>query len=500
MEIRDNLTDRIVEAERAGWLAKVEGLSTRFTDRRPTPTPTRSCTGRLGVARANTKPASATTNNARAVNENCPALRTRTVTVLAFARFPQGRGAGAPGGGVVRRGTQGLSGWFGTWWRFLLLLLAGSALLAARIWLVSDGVLYGRTQVMRVDGVIAALAVLALAEFLHRCSEPGDRSAGGRWNIITAATGLLILLVSLVSLLSPVDEPGLPKAACTNAPTHGAGYIGITDGKAGNNSRTGPSRISPANGRFPANCAVGFSDYCLGDAIRDNLGSDASQEWATNRWLRVARHPSGWRGFLARHLSDEPLRDRFVSDAFIVPATNYEGLNRAGAKVCGSQTPAGKTTLRPFVRKPLPDGPEQTVELSATSAHAANIGFAVYLPPGQGFRAPGRVLPLYDPSLPAAENPGRIIPPKANSKAITWAYSDALRSELPAGRGRHPAEVLLMAIPCISDNLPDSTAKAALARYDITPPDVPRPAPLLLSTYDDETLATLARAACQANI
>ncbi|MEU6578686.1 hypothetical protein [Streptomyces sp. NPDC046805] len=125
-----------------------------------------------------------------------------------------------------------------------------------------QGVLYGRTQVLRVDGMIAAVAVLALALGLaHRSSgdpKAPDVSAPDRWNIVTGATGLLVLVVSVVSLFSPIDKPGLPKAACPNARTLQAPYVGLTVGKLGNNSRSGPGRAYPANGRFPADCSVGL--------------------------------------------------------------------------------------------------------------------------------------------------------------------------------------------------------------------------------------------------
>lgn len=389
-----------------------------------------------------------------------------------------------------------------SWWSVGFLALISVSALVARIIFVDQGVLYGRMQVLRVDGIIAAFAVLALSLGLaHRpvLTEGTGVSAPDRWNVVTAATGLLVLIVSAVSLFSPIDEPGLPKASCPNARTQGAPYIGLTHGELGNNSRTGPGRAFPANGRFPADCSVGFADYCLGDPIRDDSGSTDHQEWVTNRWLRVMKAPSGWRQDVARALSDEQPGDRFITDAYVVPATNYEGLERASMKICGPQSPAGPATLEPFAEKFYPKVKGPGVELAATSDHAVNIGFAVYLPPDDGFRDEGMIFPLYDESLSAPENPGRVSPRSGNRKAITWAYSEGLRARLlPEHKG--PAHIVLMAIPCIGNNLPDLASKGAVARYDITPKSLPRKVALKPEGATWDLRGKLARAACQANV
>ncbi|MER7805077.1 hypothetical protein ABTX71_32685 [Streptomyces parvulus] len=371
---------------------------------------------------------------------------------------------------------------------------------------MDQGVLYGRTQVLRVDGMIAAVAVLALALGLaHRPSSgttaPGV-SAPDRWTIVTAATGLLVLVVSAVSLFSPIDEPGLPKAACPYTRTQQAPYVGLTAGKLGNNSRSGPGRAYPANGRFPADCSVGFRDYCLGDPILDDSGSTEHQQWVTNRWLRIIKQPDsplGWRQRLAEALSGEQSGDQFITDAYIVPATPYEGLARGDTKVCGPQSPAGPAALEQFTTRRSAGAKAPSIEIAATSDHAVNIGFAVYLPHSEGFRDEGTAIPLYDEILPARQNPGRILPQSGNRKAITWTYSESLQARLlPAHKG--PAHVLLMAIPCLSDNLPDDAAKGALARYDIASAGPPRKAALQPTQYNDDILERLARAACQANV
>ncbi len=391
-----------------------------------------------------------------------------------------------------------------SWWAVGVLTCLALASLIARGFLVDQGVLYGRMQVLRVDGMIASVAVLALAFGLaHRPTGSAPRPEGvaapERWNIVTGALGLLVLIVSVVSLFSPVDRPGLPKAACPNARTHGAPYVGLTSGKLGNNSRSGPGRAFPANGRFPTDCSVGFADYCLGDPIRDDTGSTEHQEWVTGRWLRMIKQPPGWRQDVAGLLSDEKSGNQFIADAFVVPATNYEGLALASDEVCGSQFPAGRAELGKFTRKRYPGVEEPSAELTATSDHAVNIGFSVYLPPGEGFREKGMVFPLYDESLTAPQNPGRVSPKSGNRKTITWVYSEALRARLLPGH-EGPAHIVLMAIPCIGNNLPDETSKGDLARYDITPKGLPRSTALKPAEQSRTLRTKLAQAACQANV
>ncbi|MFJ2257024.1 hypothetical protein ACIOKD_01565 [Streptomyces sp. NPDC087844] len=390
------------------------------------------------------------------------------------------------------------------WWPVAVLTCLALAALIARGFLVDQGVLYGRMQVLRVDGMIAAVAVIALAFGLaHRPAGSAPRTesvaAPERWNIVTGALGLLVLIVSVVSLFSPVDRPGLPKAACPNARTQGAPYVGMTSGKLGNNSRSGPGRAFPANGRFPADCSVGFTDYCLGDPILDDTGSTEHQEWVTGRWLRMIKQPPDWRRDVAGLLSDEKSGNQFIADAFVIPATNYEGLELASEEVCGPQFPAERAKLGTFTRKRYPGVEEPSTELAATSDHAVNIGFSVYLPPGEGFREKGMVFPLYDESLAAPQNPGRVSPKSGNRKTITWAYSEALRARLLPGH-EGSAHIVLMAIPCIGNNLPDEISKGDLARYDITPKGLPRSTALKPAERSRTLRTKLAQAACQANV
>ncbi|MFJ4784599.1 hypothetical protein [Streptomyces sp. NPDC088794] len=369
-------------------------------------------------------------------------------------------------------------------------LVLAFAVLIARITFVYLGILYGSTQVSRVDGIIASLIIGVIAAIIARTAPSSGTSLVDRAAVLTAIAGAVVLLVSGVNLFFPAEKVGLAKPSCSGSRTLKVKYIGITAGEVGNNSRSGPARYYPANGRFAADCSLGFSEYCIGDPILDKLGSDDSQRWFTSRWLRVAKQPPGWKAFLAKHLSGETKEPQFVSDAYVTPETNYEDLPLS------SDCPSA---FRPPSRAELKDFDPANQTLTATADHSVNIGFAVWLPPGQGFREPNSYLPVYDGSLPATANPGALSSKRGNTKSVTWTYRDSLLPKLSTrrpGGAKAKAEVVVMAIPCISDNLPAKISTAAVRTFDIAGGKNPIQQSKPLRGYNAQTLA---RAACQAN-
>ncbi|MGW0422782.1 hypothetical protein [Streptomyces sp. NPDC003015] len=373
-----------------------------------------------------------------------------------------------------------------------LLLLAVVALVA-RIYFVHQGILYGDTQVSRVDGIVASFGIGVVAAIVARTAPSSGESLVDRAGLLTAIAGAVVLLISAVNLFVPADKVGLSKPSCTGSHTLKAKYIGITAGEFGNNSRSGPARHYPANGRFSADCSVGFSEYCIGDPILDGSGSSDQQQWFTSRWLRVAKQPPGWKATFAKYLSGETSDPQFISDAYVTPESNYEDLPLAPPENCPSSYRApSRAKLKEF------DSTRQV--LTATADHAVNIGFSVWLPPGQGFREPGSYLPIYDPSLPAAQNPGAVPSQRGNTKSVTWTYSKSLLPRLSTqrpGGANAKANVVVMAIPCIADNLPADVNTAAVATFDIASGKNPVRQSENTTGYD---MQTLARAACQANI
>jgi len=378
--------------------------------------------------------------------------------------------------------------------------------LAGRVVLVQVGVLYGATAVARVDGIVAgtfglglAAATAALARMKARrqsqSAPPGGKEQkppafADRVATLTAIGSVVALLVSVLNLFFPVDQPGQAKPTCAGAHTLRTKYVGITTGPDGNNSRSGPARSFPANGRFARDCSVGFSAYCIGDPIEDMAGTTKQQRWLTSRWLLVAKQPAGWRARLASFLSGEKPDRQFVSDANVAPASSYEDLPLAPAAACStSYRYPGKAVLQIF------DPNNQS--LTAVAEHAVNIGFATWTPPGQGFRDENAYRQIYSPNFTADANPGAAS--ADGKKTVAWAYHGSLHDNLRpkrVGGPTAPAKVVVMAIPCISDNLPASLNTAATVTYDIAGGPTPRRQVRSLTGFD---ALRLARAACQAN-
>lgn len=382
---------------------------------------------------------------------------------------------------------------------WVVLVLALLALIG-RIVAVRAGVLYGATAVTRMDRIIAGAVGLGLAAASAAAVRRAARRSNGKDDkpftfvdgvaVLTAIGSVVAVLVSGVNLFVPVDYVGQATSTCAGARTRGAEYVGVTTGPDGDNTRVGPGRSFPANGRFAKDCSVGFSAYCLGDPIEDSAGTiKGNQRWLTSRWLLVAKQKPGLRSWLARVLSGEKPGNQFVTDANIAPATSYENLPLAPATACGASYPVpGKAILQIY--------DPGNHSLTATSQHAVNIGFATWKPRGQGFQDEDVYQPIYNSGFPADANPGATS--ADGKKSVAWAYIGSLQANLRANRRggpSAPALVVVMAIPCISDNLPADPATAATATYDISG-QVPKRQGHPLKGFDP---ARLAHAACQAN-
>jgi hypothetical protein len=371
--------------------------------------------------------------------------------------------------------------------------------LAARIYMVNLGVLYGSASVARVDGIAASLfgggaAVVATAWSRRARSQQTTndtaKTFADRAATLTALASLVALCVSTVNLFVPVELPSRAKLACPGVQDRTAPYIGITSGPQGDNSRNGPSRTFDPDGRFPADCSIGFSGYCLGDPIQDSSGTiDGVQNWMTSRWLIVTKQPPGWRTTMAHILSGENSEPQYITDANVTPETNFAQLTLAPASQCPSGTAyPGKATLSPLNTS--------TDTFTAQANHAVNMGFAVWIPPSSPFIDPDSYYPMFNPNTNAANNPGAT--DARGNKTVAWAYHRQLLDNLDPGAptAQRPAIVVVMAIPCLSDNIPAATHTAALAAYAIGSAAEPVKANSIPAGLDPQRLA---RAACQAN-
>lgn len=384
---------------------------------------------------------------------------------------------------MTEQASQGKQPWSAgrLWWGIALLVL-GITAMVLRFSFVGADILYGKSAISTFDFIVSVLvasgfALIFLARPAHAPAD--DRRPGQMWSdwaasVITVST-LSSLLISLMVLFQPVTPPSLATDACAGVEVRNAPYTGITSGDEGVNSRSGPARSFLPNGRFPKGCAVGFSDFCIGEPIDDHTGSTDQATWVTTRWLRIAQQPAGPRAALAHFLSDEATEARYVSDAFIVPATRYDQLAPGSGGTCPAAArypyPA-KTTLMPYevgLRR-----------LSAVSAHAENFGFAVWTPAAGD--EPESYAQIYDPAGTPATNPGST--GRTGKKAVTW---------IPAGVR---ARVVVMAVPCLADNLPADIKIADTATYQLTQGKAPRRISSAVAGMDR---AQLARAACQAS-
>jgi hypothetical protein len=102
--------------------------------------------------------------------------------------------------------------------------------------------------------------------------------------------------------------------------------------------------------------------------------------------------------------------------------------------------------------------------MGAQADHAVNMGFAVWVPPGDTFIDDDSYRQIYDPAGTERTNPGATQPD--GSKKVVWNYATTI-ANLRAD-ATDPGVVVVMAIPCVADNIPAATATAAFANYDIT--------------------------------
>jgi hypothetical protein len=400
------------------------------------------------------------------------------------------------------------------------LIIAGVVILGARVWWVEIGILYGASSVTQIDVVVGALIVIGTACIAAGRRTSARKARGGRrtkarekenngkanapesgsnvesvgkqwtnWASGAAAlAGAGALVVSLLNLIQPLNPPGLAMPACPGARVNNVPFVGITAAVGGVNSRQGPARSYLPDGRYPDGCSIGFSAYCLGDPIGESGGTGA-ETWVTSRWLLVAKQSSKLAIFAARILSGEKQEPAFVSDAFIFPETSYDLLPRGGPKQCPENFPyPAKADLQPF------DAHAGT--FTAVARYATNMGFAVWVPPGQGFMDGNSYSQIVSSSPSAFNNPGQTT--ASGAKSVIWDYADTLLAQLrPRGSsGNHSfGHVVIMAIPCLAPSIPASTSTAAISGYKLSSKKSPIKASNIPQGADYDQLA---RAACEA--
>jgi hypothetical protein len=215
------------------------------------------------------------------------------------------------------------------------------------------------------------------------------------------------------------------------------------------------------------------------------------------RWLLIAKQPPGWRARLAHWLSGESSQPQFVSEALVAPQRPYDDAKPGTTAQCAGTYP----TPKPAVLAPV-QMVGRFATLTATSTHAANMGFAMWRPAGQPFLDPDSYLQIYNPDRSPADNPGAA--DTSGSKTVVWPYRSMLVTNLePAATPGTTvsAAVVVFAIPCLSDNVPADHATAAIAAYSISSDGTIQPAPNSPALNRPElNRDQLARTACEAII
>lgn len=390
-----------------------------------------------------------------------------------------------------------------TLWPLAALLLSAVILALALSWLrvawVRDGSLYGDEPVWQINVVAGALwalsaliaAGLALA-WSRRRRPPAESDWRDTFDIatrLTVAGTVVAAFVAVVNTWAPVTPSDIAAAACPGATLWQAPYIGVTavDGAvtSGVNTRQGPGRSHSTNGRFLEQCAVGFSAFCLGDPIEDAVATTDHAAWDNSRWLLLNKHRSA----RARLLSGENRDDQFLSEVLINPIRSYTAVPYRGDKEChGGRSYPGRTTLDPF--------DPQTATLRASATDATNMGFAVWIPPGQAIAHADSYTQIYNSAGKPADNPGRA--DGSGAKSVSWDYQDTVVTELRGDPVTANGEVVVMAIACLAVNVPADPNTAAMATYRVSRASGPTSTNGQIPAGLDRH--RLANAACQAII
>lgn len=318
-------------------------------------------------------------------------------------------------------------------------VIAAVALLAARVWLVGIGALFGTVPVSALDAAAAVALVLGLALL------PVRRSTPGRARRLAVVLAVPALVAAGLALVQPVKPTSAPAAACPSAPLRGStGTVVIT---AAATTRSGAGREYAPTGRFAAGCAVGVAGYCLGEPLPSGTG------WADSRWLLLPRQ-HGPASLVSRHLSGEPDLPRFLPAAYAAPAgPDLPLLAASDCGADGTRTP-GQTYLEDVVARADADN------LAARSPRAANLGFAVWIAPDP---ATG-VAPLLRGGA-YRQLPGGTAGP-AGRRTVRWDYPTLIR-DLDPQRETQTVTVAVLAIACEAPGGPSAAGTAGVSTYEV---------------------------------
>lgn len=359
---------------------------------------------------------------------------------------------------------------------------------------VSFGVVYGARPVQLVTAVGAAGLTMAIScWWLRRLSRP-DSSRAQLTELVAFASAIAAFL-ALTGILLPAvpvgvsDEVSCPRVLIRQTAFQGAVAAGVP----GVNARSDPNRAATQLDRYPSGCLLGFDGFCFGQPVTDAAYTGLIPKRQDTRWLRLARNRKPFAHWLARLISSEPDRDRFIAGAVIQTRT-LEGLsdqwleredepgddapddNDPDDGCPGSVLPAGKPTLT--LGEPDADG---VVTLTAGPGKASDLRYAV-LTAGEVTDVVGRFRPI-EPTV-------------SKDGLVSYLWRSAVTASVLQDRS---TTVAVAAVPCIAPSIiPLDLATVDLAGGTLTRSPATFSATGTPVELSDGDLKQLAEAACQA--
>lgn len=370
-------------------------------------------------------------------------------------------------------------------WPVLLTVAALAVVLMVIRWfLVVQGILFGSARIALVDILVSAVVLIIGAALYRRRVRlaEGETMPSTLLTTAVAVLGLPAVIGGLLNLAAPATPGDLPQPACATVQTYKAPYRATTTGPNGNFARSGPGLSFAQTDRFNKDCVLGFSGYCVGDPVKDPEVAG----WYDTRWLLAARHDREPARTLARWLSDESPRKRFVSSSYLAPQSPNSALEYLGDHRCAEGLPRpGRATLA----AERPDGPQpDVIKLTARAPHAFNIGFA---------------LAVDDPTALDAGTPLRQIP---GSGAVRTDGSGQAEWDTTVLRGHlrkqltTPVTVTVLAVPCLDPLAPAEPDSLATLAFSVPTSPSGAVRPVTAPALSEETRDRLLTLACDTEI
>lgn len=311
----------------------------------------------------------------------------------------------------------------------LVLWLFAVTSIVVRIVLFNNGTLFGTDKALYSNLVMSGFVLAALMCSAGYIAQRGSALPQGSIIAIAGSgVGLVAAVYAFVLIVAPTTPDQAAAPACRGVPVAGAPYFGQT-AATGVNAREGAGTGYKQRNRFSGSCTLGFSGYCIGEAIHDRI-TDIDD----TRWFIVYK------------------QNYLVASAEILSQSAEDALGSAPSSDCskyGGQPVPGKLKFTAKILHPKqatgakPPPPAASLEVSAQ--YTSLVGYAV------------RVLNPIDRSYGYS-----LIKVKNSAPTFTgvWAAASAV-PELAGGSGK----VELVASACLAAAAPAGAPAVYLATF-----------------------------------